>query len=143
MYRLLIGILISFIGLMIFFSGFHPGFTIFALCFSFLIVIVVYLEGRSHAETPTKTEIFFARLWIKLRLISGISASLVFFLMALSGAYNIYLGSNDIGSFAFPLVSFLLACMSLWVGLYGWSRDVRRDRILQAERKIRYIKGSK
>ena len=130
-------------GLMIFLSGFHPGFTIFALCFSLLIVIVVYLERRSQAESPTKTEIFFARLWIKVRLISGISAGLVFFLMALSGAYNIYLGANDIGSFTFPFVSFLLACMSLWVGLYGWSRDVRRDRILQAERKIRYSKGSK
>lgn len=130
-------------GLMIFFSGFHPGFTIFAACFSFLIVIVAYLEGRSHTESPTKTEIFFARLWIKLRLISGISAGLVFFLIALSGAYNIYLGANAIESFTFPIFSFLLACMSLWVGLYGWSRDVRRDRFLQAERKMRYSKGSK
>lgn len=142
MYRLLIGILISFVGLMTFFSGFHTGFTIFAVCFSFLIVIVVYLEGRSHTKSLTKTEIFFTRLWIKLRLISGISAGLVFFLMALSGAYNIYLGTNAIDNFAFPFVSFLLACMSLWVGLYGWSRDVRRDRILQAERKMRCSKGS-
>lgn len=143
MCRLLIGILISFMGLMIFFSGFHPGFTIFVLGFSFLIVVAVYLEGRSHTEFPTKTEIFVARLWLKLRLISGISASLAFFLLALYGAYKIYFGANDVGSFVFPFVSFLFACMSLWVGLYGWSRDVRRDRVIHAERKTRYSSGSK
>lgn len=130
-------------GFLIFISGFHPGFTIFAICFSILIVAAVYLEGRSHTEFPTKTEIFVARLWLKLRLICGITAGLAFFLMTLFGAYNIYVGANDTGSFAFPFVSFLLACMSLWVGLYGWSRDVRHDRALQAERKIRYSEGSK
>jgi hypothetical protein len=138
MHYFLIAILMGFIGLMVFFSGFHFGFSVFAGCFSVLIVMAVYLETRPLSTLPTKFETFVARLWMVLRGTSCVLVGLVFLLIAVAGIYRIYIGAVDVGTMVFPLACLALGCMAIWTGLYGWSRNLTRDRSLHAERKARY-----
>lgn len=134
----LIAILLGFIGLMVFFSGFHFGFSVLAGCFSVLIVMAVYLETRPLSMSPTRFETFVARLWMVFRRASCVLVGMVFLLMALAGGYRIYIGAAVVDTMVFPLACLALGCMAIWVGLYGWSRTLGADPSLHAERKARY-----
>jgi hypothetical protein len=138
MHYFLIAILLGFIGLVVFFSGFDLGFSVLAGCFSVLIVMAVYLETRSLSTPPTRFETFVARLWMVLRRAGCVLVGVVFLLMAVAGVYRIYIGAAGVGTIAFPLACLALGCMAIWIGLYGWSRNLARDRALHAERKARY-----
>lgn len=138
MHYFLIAILLGFIGLVVFFSGFDFGFSVLAGCFSVLIVMAVYLETRSLSTPPTRFEIFVARLWMVLRRAGCVLVGVVFLLMAVAGVYRIYIGAVDVGTMVFPMACLALGCMAIWTGLYGWSRNLARDRALHAERKARY-----
>jgi uncharacterized membrane protein len=138
MHYFVIAILLGFIGLMVFFSGLHFGFSIFAGCFSVLIVMAVYLETRPLSAPPTRLETFVARLWMVLRRASCVLVGMVFLLMGLAGAYRIYIGSAVVDTVVFPLACLALGCTAIWIGLYGWSRNLARDRDLHAQRRARY-----
>ena len=138
MHYFLTAILLGFIGLMVFFSGFHFGFSVFAGCFSVLIVMAVYLDTRSLSTPPTRFETFVARVWMVCRRASCVLVGMVFLLMGLAGGYRIYIGAASANSVVFPLACLALGCMAIWVGLYGWSRNLARDRDLHAQRKARY-----
>jgi hypothetical protein len=143
MHYFLIAILIGFMGLMVFFSGFDFGFSVLAVCFAILIAMAVYLETRPLSTPPTRLETLVARLWLAFRRASGVLVGMVFLLMALAGVYRIYIGSVVVDTVVFPLACLALGCMSIWVGLYGWSRNLASDRALHAERKARYGGASK
>lgn len=138
MHYFLIAILMGFIGLMVFFSEFDFGFSVLAVCFSILILMAVYLQTRPLSTPPTRLETLVARLWLAFRRTSGVLVGAIFLLMALFGGYRIYADAAGAGSIAFPLACLALGCMAVWVGLYGWSRNLARDRALHAERKARY-----
>jgi hypothetical protein len=138
MHYFVTAILLGFMGLMVFFSGFHFGFTVLSVCFSVLILMAVYLKTRSLSTPPTRFETFVARLWMALRRVSCVLVGMVFLLMALAGLYRIYTGAASVDSVVFPLACLALGCMAIWVGFYGWSRNLARDRDLHAQRRARY-----
>lgn len=138
MHYFLIAILLGFIGLTVFFSGFDLGFSVLAGCFSVLIVMAVYLETRPLSTPPTRFETFVARLWMVLRQASCVLVGMIFLLMGLAGVYRIYIGAAVVDTMVFPLACLGLGCMAIWIGLYGWSRNLARDRDLHAQRKARY-----
>ena len=138
MHYFLTAIPIGFMGLMVFFSGFHFGFTVLSVCFSVLIVTAVYLETRPLSTPPTRLETLVARLWLVFRRASCVLVGMVFLFMALAGVYRIYVGSAVVSTMIFPLACLVLGCMAIWAGLYGWSRNLARDRDLHAGRKARY-----
>lgn len=118
MHYFLIAILIGFIGLMVFFSEFHFGLSVFAGCFSVLIAMAVYLEIRPLSAPPTRFETVVARLWMVFRRASCVLVGMIFLLMALAGLYRIYIGAASVDTMVFPLACLALGCMAIWVGLW-------------------------
>ena len=128
---------------MVFFSGFDLEFSVLAGCFSVLIVMAVYLETRPRSMPPTRLETFVARLWMVFPRAICVLVAMVFLLMGLAGAYRIYIGAAVVDTMVFPLACLALGGMAIWVGLYGWSRNLARDLDLHAARKARYAGAPK
>ena len=129
---------VAFAWLLAFLRGFDAGSIVVALAMSTIFGLAWYFETRDREAGPTQVEAILAWLWLWLRLIVGVVGGLLF--LGLPLAIVFLKGIGDVGA---PkpgtlIVSALLGLLCLWVGFAGWSKSIRRDPQLHAERRKRY-----
>ncbi len=105
--------------------------------FTVLFGMVLYLDTRPKEQKATSTEQVVATTWRWIRILTGVAAVILFGIVPVAALFLSPVPTR--ADFWMAIAAGLfIAAMAVWIGRYGWSRSLRRDLKLHAERRQRY-----
>jgi len=128
----------GFFWVLAFLHEFDTASVALATALSALFALVWYFESRDTAQPPSRTETALAWAWLGFRSLVGIVAALLFLGLPIAALVVKEVEFHDGNTPVALLVGCAIGVLCLWVGLFGWRRNIRRDVTDSSKQKRRY-----
>jgi hypothetical protein len=130
-------VFIGFLWVLALLHGFTLESVAISAIFSALWAMACYLEAVPRNESPSTFERALAAIWRWTRAIMALCAMLVFVVVPVVAIVSSR-SPADPRVYAALGLGLFISVLAVWIGIFGWSRSLSRDRKLHEARKKRY-----